>query len=363
MSFQIKNFKSIAASMLNIIRSLKPEITDLSKGSVVRTLVEAPATEIEESYLQTFNGLKDASLTSTYTSFDFKQESATFAAGYVRIDMVNSLFEDIFIPVNTAFFSTDGRKYYSTSDITWSKDLLYTIIPVISDTPGDKGNIIGGMVATSPLFETGYKLAFLNVGGGREQESLDEMQSRFKEYIYALSRGVLEAIVFGAKTAKITGLGGDVTDYVVRAGATEVPGYVRVFIYSNKGIPSESLVKEAQKIIDGWTEPDGEKKPGYRAGGVRASITSMNEVAVNFYAEIEMFDGYTLNNDIESKIKYSLSRDLFNTQPGGIAIINSLIASMMEIKGIKKIIPKDPENILCGQSDVLLLGDFKLSVK
>ena len=55
MSFQIKSFNDIVLSQINHARSVTEKITDFAPGSVARTLMEAPAVEVEELYLQMFD--------------------------------------------------------------------------------------------------------------------------------------------------------------------------------------------------------------------------------------------------------------------------------------------------------------------
>ena len=60
MAFQIKNFASIVASMINRMSATQNKVTDFNVGAVGRTLIEAPAIEIDQLYQQMFNGLKEA---------------------------------------------------------------------------------------------------------------------------------------------------------------------------------------------------------------------------------------------------------------------------------------------------------------
>jgi hypothetical protein len=48
--FQLKNFTSIAGAMINHMRGTQSDITDFVIGSKARTLVEAPAIEMDELY-------------------------------------------------------------------------------------------------------------------------------------------------------------------------------------------------------------------------------------------------------------------------------------------------------------------------
>ena len=77
MAFQLKDFASIAASMINHMKSVTSQITDFAVGGVARTLVEAPAVEIDQAYQQFFIGVKEAIPVATYESFDFARLAAT----------------------------------------------------------------------------------------------------------------------------------------------------------------------------------------------------------------------------------------------------------------------------------------------
>src|SRR3546814_7934576 len=94
MAFQTKDFVSIVASMINWMRSTQSKITDFNIGSVARTMVEAPAAEIDELYQQFFFGLKEAIPVSVYQSFDFEPIEAVPAAGLVRISIGSKRSEE-----------------------------------------------------------------------------------------------------------------------------------------------------------------------------------------------------------------------------------------------------------------------------
>ena len=82
--FQLKDFPSIAASMVNHARAIQNKLTDFNIGSVARTMLEAPAVEIEEQYQQMFIGLKEGIPVATYSSFGFEKRAAEPAVGVIR---------------------------------------------------------------------------------------------------------------------------------------------------------------------------------------------------------------------------------------------------------------------------------------
>jgi hypothetical protein len=87
MGFQIKNFTSIVAGMINHGKSVSQKIDDWNPGSVARTLIEAPAVEISELYQQIFNGIREAIPVAIYNSFEFPRLSAVAANGYVTVNI------------------------------------------------------------------------------------------------------------------------------------------------------------------------------------------------------------------------------------------------------------------------------------
>ena len=112
--FQIKNFVSIVAAEINVARSITDKITDFQPGSVARTLMEAPAAEMEELYLQMLHGLLEAIPEATYRSFNFDRLQPARAFGFVSMSMSPAPVESITIPYATAFTTSDGRTYTST---------------------------------------------------------------------------------------------------------------------------------------------------------------------------------------------------------------------------------------------------------
>ena len=54
--FQIKDFTSIAAGLINVVRATTNKVTDFNRGSVIRTMLEATAAEIEDADPATYRG-------------------------------------------------------------------------------------------------------------------------------------------------------------------------------------------------------------------------------------------------------------------------------------------------------------------
>lgn len=254
MAFQIKDFASISAAIINHMRGTTTKITDFQPGSVARTLVEGPAVEIEELYLQFFLGLREAIPVATFLSFGFDKLPAMYARGFVSVATDTPPAQAWTIPAGTEFSTTDGRTYLSTADVEWPAGDVSVRVPVAASASGLTYNVAQGVITQSNAFDAGYTISNTPISNGRDVETDDEREARFAEFIAALSRGTVDACTYAAKQASVLDVDGQVYEYVTRVGMSETPGYVRIYIYASGGIASSTLLANGQKIIDGWRD-------------------------------------------------------------------------------------------------------------
>lgn len=357
MAFQIKDFVSITASMLNHIRGATTKITDLIPGSVSRTLVEAPAIEIEELYLQIFNGLREAIPVATFKSFGFKKLPAKYARGFVSVSRSTPPATTFTIPSGTEFTSSDGRAYLSTQVVTWSNTATSVRIPVMAEAPGLAYNISTGSITASSALDSSYTISNSAINNGRDVETDAEREVRFASYIASLSRGTNFACIAAAESATVTDEAGNIQEYVTRTGHTEIAGYVKIFIYSSAGLPSRDLIASGQRIIDGWKEPDtGEIVPGYRAGGVNVEVASMVERLVPLNARVSTFSNYELDEAMKQAIYDAFATLLANIGTGETLYVDAIEVAVLGVTGVKSVIIDASENILCGPGEALTPG-------
>lgn len=115
MSFQIKKFNSILASMINWVSSATDRITDFNTGSVVRTILEAVAIELEELYYQLLRAVEEAIEEAIYRTFNFPRNPAERATGNVRFTRLSGAEPEITINRGTLVGTdTDPVIYFET---------------------------------------------------------------------------------------------------------------------------------------------------------------------------------------------------------------------------------------------------------
>lgn len=357
MSFQIKDFPSIVAAMVNHARSVTDKATDFQPGSVFRTLMEAPAVEMEELYLQIFLGLRDAIPIATFQSFGFDLLPAAYAQGFVSISAAVAPTASTVIPAGTAFTTTDGRTYTSRVDVTWPAGTAVVRVPVTSSVVGLAGNAAAGVITASTAFGAGYTIGNPAITNGKDAESSTEREARFAEFIKSLSRGTTAACLYAANLSMVLDADGNISEYVTRSGVSEVAGQYTIYVYSTIGIASAGLLANGQQIIDGYRDPvTNVATPGYRSAGVEVPLMAMSERAVPLTISVSMVSGYTLTSDIKRQLGDIFTTAITSIQPGSTLNLNTLIELLLSVPGVKTIVPLSNSNIVCDVFEALLPG-------
>ena len=296
MAFQLKSFVGIVASMVNHMRATQTRVTDFRVGSVARTMLEAPAVEIEELYQQVHNGLKEAIPVSVYNSFDFARLPARPAIGVITYTIMPQS-APLTIPAGTVFSASSGEiSYVSQGDVTIPHGQPSAAVLVSATRPGARGNRPAGGVFTPSFRPPGFVSA-VNAAAlidGADQESDEERKQRFGAFVSTLSRATGAALAYGARQAVLNNAQGVETERV-RAVAVVEPwrtdpeqpiGLVRVVVHNGVGSTSVALRARVLDLLNGHVGPDGVAVPGWKAAGVKVEVAAATEQAVNITAAV-----------------------------------------------------------------------------
>lgn len=302
MAFQLKDFTSIVASMINWMKSTQNKVSDFNEGSIARTLVEAPAAEIEELYRRMFDGLKDAIPVATYNSFNFNALSAQTTSGLVRV-FIGSQPSDVVIAAGTTFtYQNAPVTYVSASDVTIPAGNTYADVLVSASQAGSLGNITANTQFTVSPAPTGFVsasnlAAWIN---GTDAETDDQRKLRFAAFVQTLARGTVPAIGYGLGLAELTDSQGNVTERVVSAqvvepyetDSTQPVGLILCYIHNGVGNTSAALVAQAATVIYGYTDSNGNKVPGWKAAGTHVNVYAATELLLNLKGAVTALPGY-----------------------------------------------------------------------
>lgn len=361
MAFQIKNFVSIVASMLNRMKITQNQITDFNIGAVGRTLVEAPAAEIDQLYQQMLNGLLQAIPVSVYKSFSFPPLSASAATGTIVVTIASSA-SAILIPAGTQFSSTVSQTVYaSTNDVIIPIGNTVANVTVSATTVGSSTNIINGVPFTMTPSPSGFVSAsnpspFVNA---IDAETPSQQKIRFNSFIASLPRGTVAALYYGMSLATVVDSNNNVIERVVYSSVvepyltdiTQPIALVNCYIHNGIGSTSSALLMQAKKIIYGYYTAMGVAVPGYKAAGVNVQMYVATEVPVNVSGSIVALPGYSLSDvtvggvtipGLDTLAESAVYTYLQTLPIGSSALMAEIYAIVMAIPGVYNYLPTLP---------------------
>lgn len=364
MAFQLKDYISIVASMINYAKATQTKLTDFRIGSVSRTLMESPAVEIEALYQSMFAGILEAIPTAIYRGFDFEMVLSTKAWGVVTVSFGTPVVDAFTIPAGSVFSATaTGVTYQSVASVDVAVGDSSVSLVVECTQTGSVGNAAAGLIdaALGVSLPNNSTITSAEITSGQDEETEEERKTRFAAFVQTLARGTNGAIEFAARMAQVTDIAGNVSEYVSRVGFIEVPGSMDVYIYGANQTASDALVAEAQKIIDGYyDEVTDTHVPGYSPVGIRVTVWKMVEQAVDMTITAEMFYGAELSADVQSDIVARVASVISSVQSGDILYEESIVEACLTATSVKSIRTSLYENILCPENTVLVIGDVQL---
>lgn len=343
MAFQVKDFISIVASMVNHVRGATKKLTDFNVGSVNRTLIEASALEIDELYQQMFIGLKEAIPAATYSSFNFDKLGAVSAYVNVVFTVSPVSASAITIPAGTVVRVPNNTVGYTTdTELIIPAGTATGTVRVTADQTGVVGNALAGTITSIDVPITGVTVSNPAAAiTGRDKETDEAQKIRFANYIQSLSRGPIASLEYGARTAVIKNSNGDITEQVVKSKVVEPYttdtnqplGYIDCYIYNGSGGTSAALQAETQKIIDGYYELDGTPVPGWKAAGIVCVVKLVTEQSQDVTGTLTVAPGYDaalIAPDVQTQITTYIQ----NLDIDATLIFNELISIAMSFDGV-----------------------------
>lgn len=363
MAFQIKNFRSIAASMINISRANGSKITDFSVGSVARTLMEASAVEIEELYLQILLGLQEAIPVAVYKAFDFARGEAAPASGTVRFSCAapSGVVE---IPLGTKVKSDSSAFEYATAsdavifpgdtfvDVLASCTQAGSLTNCGANTLTTMATPVSGVTVTNPL-------AFIN---GVDDETDAEIKTRFTAYVATLSRGTGASLRYGAAQSTITDAAGAVIEQAKHiaviepylADSSQPIGLVNLYVHNGSGNTSVALVARVKSDVDG-----NGVIPGWKSAGVVVDVYSAQDYLVNVAGSVVLVDGVA---SVSNAAQDAIGSYIQSLGIGSPVIRSELIAIIMAISGVYNVTLTEPlADVLVGSTQKAMPGAIALS--
>lgn len=372
MAFQLKSFADIVRSCLNHIKATQSQITDRNVGSVARTLVEAPAAEMDELYQQLFHGIKEGIATSVYTTFDFQLQPATTSAGQLHFSLASSQTTPVVIPAGTRVQSVAGIGFHSAADATIPAGSTAVTTLGVADSAGSTSTaevgtitVLVDQVAAASAVSVSNLTRFV----GSDVETEPQRKARFNAYISTLARGTLAAISYGASLAVITDTSGAVIERVqsvlpvepFKTDSTQPIALLNVYIHNGVGSTSSALVTLVSKILSGYYDSTGAPVPGWVAAGVHLVVAAATEVPVAITGTATLVSGYDAPT-VRAGIASALSAYLVALPIGSPALLAEIVTLSMGVPGVANVAFSAPTtDVAIGSAQKAMPGTITLS--
>jgi len=364
--FVPKPFAEITADMVEHVRGSTDVLTDFNVGSVIRTLLEANATELDEYYTAIYLGLLKAIPTAIYIGFGFNIKPAVAAAGVVELTLAANLTEDLEIPQGTRLVSNAGYYYVTAEDVLIAAGETSVTVACWAEIAGASGNADPQALKLTVEAGFGSIVSATNpssLSGGENSESDEQRAERFAAFIRALARGTPAAMEYAATLpALYHPITGTLSERVQRSSVQETPGHVMLYIHNGSAGASDELVAAVQDLIDGyWDEDTASWIGGYRPAGMRVEVAVMVDTPVDVSLELEKRLSYS-QSAVTNAVRGALERLLRDTLSSDIVRPIDLVNAALGVDGVTGATVMSPTSSIAVQpGEILYLDELTLS--
>ena len=359
-----KPFVDIVAGMIERVRVSSDTLTDFNVGSVIRSVLEACAIELDDYYQELYLGLRRAIPTAIYLGFGFDLRPAVAASGTLVFTRIDDMSLAITIPPGTRFVSQTGESYVTNAALTLPSGAASGQVTASAERVGSAGNTgPGTILPEQSTWAWSQRLTVTNpalFSAGEDAETEEQRSERFAAFILALAHGTPAAMEYRAKLPGITHpTTGVLIERVQRAAVAETPGYVELWIHNGSFGASDALVARVQAEIDGYRAETG-WVGGVRPAGMRVDVMVMEDVFVDIALELKAPESQRAS--VQAGIANALAVWLISLVPGAIIRPIDIIGVALSIPAVSKATILSPLADLAVQpSQVMHLGDLEIT--
>lgn len=358
----VQSYESLLSEMIKYMQANQDKLTDFNEGSIVRTMFEAIARNLESFYIDGRNGYQNNLKAIPYAVFGFTKKSGSKATANVIFSRAEPLNEESSIPIGTQI-SADGLVFYTTiSGKINSGEINSDPISVEAAEIGTEYNVNGGTITTIDSALSSDIISVnnpLRASSGTDDEKDSEMLARFKTYI----NGLQGTNTYGLKSSILSIP--DVRSCSIHENfpAKDFIYNFDVFIDDGTGSITEEL---KQKVIDVIEGEDTSSNPGCRAAGINCQVSAASPVSVNISLTCKVYrtEEATAMYDIKNAIQEEINSLGINED----VILTSIIMRLRRISYIKDVSnivlsgAASSGNVEIGDSQIARCGNITLTI-
>jgi len=277
-----KTYKQIIDAMKAYIVANQDKVTDLNEGSVIASILEAVAREISAEYISIVTNVDAYQKKIAFSQFDFSKKEGLAAAGYVVFVRDTAYRNNIDIPTGTEIATTDGVIFATVENVILESGSNESpSVGVQCETIGTTGNVAANSITVINSTVPGLASVTnpVDFSGGVNEETDDEYESRFREFILGLGRSSVHGI-----RAAVLGINGIKSCSIVEHFPADSGYNFTIYAENGTGALPSDLLEEVQDVVIG-----GDNETGCRAAGVRARVLAptMEKLTITVSATID----------------------------------------------------------------------------
>lgn len=316
-------------AMLAYAQSQTPELTDITPGSIFRSLYEALANELETLEYSALDRVATNLPESPYRLWSFERRTASAASGTVRLTATATISSAISIPSGTQVRVPGTDKVYRTLQ-------AYTFpagasgstldITVVSIGAGVIYNTTAATMkefvsAPSSSLSVSNPLAFTN---GLDEETDAERQARFASFIRSLHRATADSLEQAAEQATVVDSNGVVIERVKTARSVDISaGLARVYISNGSNVAaSTALITAANTLVQ-----------AIKAAGVTIQVQAATLSTTTVTVSITR-DASTSLAMVQTDIQERITALVAGLAIGGTLYREQIAATVLKVPGV-----------------------------
>ncbi|AYJ75558.1 putative baseplate protein 1 [Bacillus phage BSP21] len=347
---KFKRMSEIYSRLVDYTITNTREVNDFSVGSAMRALYEAISIELEQFYILTEENITEAIEQGVYSSFGFTRKEAIRAYGVVQIALHNAAQQDMIVSRGSRFTSSESeypQVYETLVDYYIPKGSILAEVEVHCLSPGSTGNIPENVldVMQSPLANVKSVTNPQAFQTGQDEEPLEELRSRFRSFIKALSRATVPAIEYGVRTVpEVAGV------YI-----EEETGRVNIYAHDRNGNLPDSVKTKIEEVMY-----------EYRPAGIPVRIFPVTRKAIDVDVVVTLTNKAAITDTFKKKIQDEITRYLNNMQTSQSLVLLDLssIIKYIDRQLIYDVTFKNPTgNVTLKGSEIIRAGTIKVTLQ
>jgi uncharacterized phage protein gp47/JayE len=355
MSFNLRTYSAIYASIKAYIIANQDIITDFNDGGVLSSEIEAFSRQLAQAYAEDRAGFTEVLKRLPYSIFDFSAKDAVAATGSVTFARTDTTAA-VTISSGTQVSTTGGVVFETTADASMAIGTANVSVAVKAVTSGTTGNVSAGTVTTIVSSVDADSVTNSSaMSGGVDAETTSQMLSRFRSYIMGLSKSNKYGIMYAALLNTSVRSASVLEHFPPKSNLYNFT----LYIDDGNGSASSEMIAVVKNIIDG----DGtQTNPGYRAAGINCDILAPTILYQAVTATITV--NYDVDVDEAKSTLGSAITSYINSLVLGETLIRSqLMKAILNYTYVTDIVISSPsDNVTADNSEIIRAGTITLTM-